>query len=143
LTPHPDPQGWSPAAALSWAVLLPVLVLVLVLVLAAAATPARAAPAADCAALRSAYRAALPDAQRCDPKQHKACAAVRVASLEDACHCEVSIDPHQAAQLDPLIAAYRAQGCGSAPALCNRQCLTPSSRCVGASSAPARCGGSP
>jgi hypothetical protein len=137
LTPHPDPQGWSPAAALSWAVLLPVLVLV------TAATPVLAAPAADCAALRSAYRTALPDAQRCDPKQHKACAAVRVASLEDACHCKVSVDPQQAAQLDHLITAYQAQGCGSTPALCNRQCLTPSSRCVGASAAPARCGGLP
>jgi len=101
---------------------------------------AQGAPA-DCAALRAAYRAAVPAAQVCDAKVPQACAAVRLASLGDACRCQVSVNPGRTQQLDRLSADYEAQGCVAEKALCNRMCAAPVSTCSsGATDAPAHCG---
>lgn len=110
----------------------------------ATAAPAASAPVADCAALRGAYRSALPAAQVCDlastSASLKACSARRVAALEDACHCELSVNPARTQVLDQLMADYRAQGCGPQPGLCNRMCATPGGACGSASGAAGQCG---
>jgi len=111
----------------------------LLLAWAAHAGLATAAPA-DCAALRSAYRSALPAAQACDAKVPKSCAAQRVAALEDACRCQVSVNPERTQQLDRLLAEYRAQGCPAEPALCNRMCTAPGRVCGGAPGTQPACG---
>lgn len=101
---------------------------------------ARGAPA-DCTALRSAYRAAVPAARVCDAKVPGTCAAVRPAALGDACRCQVSVNPERAQQLDRLLADYKTQGCAAEKPLCNRMCTAPVSTCDGgATSAPALCG---
>jgi len=96
---------------------------------------------ADCTALRAAYRAAVPAAQVCDAKVPKSCAAVRLAALDDSCRCQVSVNPERTQQLDRLLADYKAQGCVTETAMCNRMCTAPVSTCVGAASgASALCG---
>ena len=104
-----------------------------------AASAAPAAPA-DCAALRSAYRSALSAAQLCDASTPKSCSARRVAALDDACHCELSVNPARTKELDRLLANYRAQGCATPPGLCNRMCATPVAACNSASGAAPHCG---
>jgi hypothetical protein len=96
---------------------------------------------ADCTALRAAYRAAVPAAQVCDAKLPKPCAAVRPAALDDACHCQVSVNPERTQQLDRLLADYKAQRCVAKTGLCNRMCTAPVSTCDGgATGAAGLCG---
>jgi hypothetical protein len=107
----------------------------------ALAFQASAAPAEACTALRKAYQEALPAAQVCDAKSPKACAAQRVAALEDACRCPVSVNPGRTRQLDGLIAKYKAQGCAATqPSFCNRACPAPDPQCGGEAGTAPHCG---
>jgi len=94
-----------------------------------------------CQALRSEYREALPQAQVCEPKAAAStCAASRPLALEDACHCQVSVNPARTQQLDRLLAEYKALDCPPAPLFCNRLCPKPDAHCGGAAAQAPRCG---
>jgi hypothetical protein len=102
-------------------------------------SPSAASPA-ECAALQDDYRSALQAAQLCDSKTPKPCGALRAVSLEDACHCQVSVNPKRTARLDRLQAEYRAKGCAAQPAFCNRMCAAPERTCGAVEGAQPSCG---
>jgi hypothetical protein len=99
------------------------------------------AAAQDCASLQDLYHTALTQAQACDAAANKPCAALRPAALEDACHCQVSVNPARTKDVDRLLAQYQALACKPPPAFCNRACMTPSSSCARGSGAQSTCGG--
>ena len=93
-----------------------------------------------CDALQNEYREALPQAQVCEPKSTKPCDALRPVALEDACRCEVSVNPERTQDLDKLLTQYKAMECPAKPLLCRRMCLQAGKVCAaGADQAP-RCG---
>jgi len=120
---------------------LPLAMAVLGGALLSGASPARsAAPAADCAALRQAYAAALEAAQACQPEAKVQCQAIRSRAPDDPCHCQASVNEARASELDALLERYRERSCPSAAGPCNRRCLTPAARCLARPGAGARCG---
>lgn len=101
-------------------------------------------PAPECESLRTQYRAALTQAQACDPKASSPCAVLRPVAVEDPCRCQVSVNPSAAKQLDGLIEAYQTKRCTPEPLVCRRMCPKPSNECgAAAAGEPARCGGKP
>jgi hypothetical protein len=100
-----------------------------------------AASGPACAAIEDAYAAAVAQARICDPAAADACGAARPGALRDPCQCLVAVTPAKVAALDDLAAQWRAAGCRSEPAICNRACTKPLPGCVGPPGGPPTCSG--
>ncbi len=82
-----------------------------------------------CTAIRQDYQAALIKAQvACTGTGAPICTARRVAAPDDACHCQVAVDPAHAATLDALLAKFQSNTCSFEPLFCTNACIIPVDR---------------
>lgn len=110
-------------------------------ILAAAVALAAGGAAAQpsCDDLVAAYAAELARSQRCDATAPDACAATRPRTPQDACRCQVGVNPARTAELDRLLAQFDAQACPRKPPVCNRACTKPVQACTAAPGAEPSC----
>lgn len=78
----------------------------------------------SCADIRSAYEVEIAEAQRCSDAPGSACSVSRPKALQDACRCQVLVNPARTTELDRLRAQFQARGCLSEPVACNRACVS-------------------
>ena len=107
--------------------------------LALAAGGAAAQP--SCGDLVAAYEAEIALSQRCEVGAPDACGATRPRTPQDACRCQVAVNPARTAELDRLLAQFDAQACPRKPPVCNRACTMPARTCTAAAGAAPSCAG--
>ncbi len=112
-----------------------------ILAAAVALASSGAAAQVSCGDLVAAYEAELARSQRCDATAPDACAATRPRTPQDACRCQVAVNPARTAELDRLLAQFEAQSCPRNPPVCNRACTAPVRACTAAPGGEPSCAG--
>src|ERR1700722_5239277 len=97
--------------------------------------------AADCGAIQDSYASAIRQAQVCDLAKPDSCSTTRPWSPQDVCRCQVAVNPANIAQLDELLAQFKAQECPFAQRMCTRICVAPAHRCAAGAGPSPTCTG--
>jgi hypothetical protein len=118
----------------------PLATLIVFAAFAASACSSESAPV-DCNTVASSYAAAMKDAVVCDTLVPTSCAATRAAALQDACQCQVAVNPLRTAHVDQLATLFNAQGCGPSQLTCDGTCPVVARSCVAVPAAASTCTG--